>query len=639
MSRFVPCTAILLSAALSLLFNVVWRAQLPAPLDVPPTDGRFAGATAYKSLETIARASHPITTDANYNVYNYLYDALEVLRTTHPRLVLDTPRATLVADDLPSTYAPAVPRDAECANASWYLNETQIIARVPGSSNDSILLTAHFDSVSSSFGASDDGAGVAVLLHVLSTLLARNATSRHSLVLFLNNGEETGLCGSKWFVRQQLVAKYNVKAFLNIEGGGAGGRAILFRTTDDALASLYASVAPHPHMNSLGGFLIKVLGSATDYEIYQPAGIPGLDVAFYEHREYYHTRDDSLAHISPADVQYCGDNVLAITSALLSLPTLQFDAAGSALYFDILGSFGVALTPYVRALFTLLAVGLAALVLSVSYHFFPLYDTMIVVTPKAFALSVLGEWTYIVRSFGQALVGGLVLNAPVALLVHGTRHSLFASLALPCGFLGNVLGATAAAHKWRHGQPHPNVNAYIHFAASVSSCSAVFALLALVPGPVLVLFAIASSVYSSVLLVFMGAIMYLRYHHETYGPDDESTYIPTRTAMMYYSSIRFENVLSPRAPQLRVYLGLGAALAIYMLLAFELSVDIALAAASVGANDALVLGVLPLLLTPTLYLLVSLCAYWEPNAPSYRFYYLVYTLLWVVMSLWWLVTG
>ncbi|KDO24837.1 hypothetical protein SPRG_09670 [Saprolegnia parasitica CBS 223.65] len=633
MSRFVPCTAILLSAALALLFNVIWRAQLPAPLDVPPADGRFAGAAAYKSLATIARAKHPIATDAKNDVYSYLYDSLEALRAAHPRLVLDTPRATRLADDLPSTHTPAVPRDDDaCANASWYFNKTQIIARVPGTSNDSILLTAHFESVAPS------DAGVAVLLQVLSTLLARNATSTHSLVVFFNNqGEENGLCGSRWFVEQHLLSTYNAKAFLNVQGGNAGGRAILLRTTDDALAFLYASVAPHPHMNSLGGVLLQVLGSRSDYEVYQPAGIPGLDVAFYE--QYADARDDAVDFMSPSELQFCGDNILAVTSALLALPTLQFDATGSAVYFDVLGSFGISLTPWVRVALTLVAMSLAALVLGVSYHSFPLYDTMIVVTPKAFALSVLGEWTYIVRSFAQALVGGLFFNLPVAVLLHTTQHAHFASLALPAGFLGNVLGATAAAHKWRHGQPHPNVNAYIHFAASVASCSAGFALLALLPSPIWILFAIASIVYSSVLLVFMAAIMYVRYQHETYGPDDEATYIPTRTAMMYYSSIRFENVLSPRAPQLRVYLGLAAAVAVYMFLAFELSVDIALDVASVGAKHALVLWMVPLLLTPTLYVLVSLCAYWEPNAPSYRFYYLVYVLLWIVMSMWWLVTG
>ncbi|OQR94289.1 hypothetical protein ACHHYP_01565 [Achlya hypogyna] len=623
--------AIVVTAAIAVFTNVLWRSALPPALGSAAATAThsFAGAAAYATLLDIASAPHPVTTADNYRVYNYLYD--ELLALTDHGLVLESPRANLSASALP-TALPAA--DHGCANVSWYTNTTQLIARVPGTSNTSVLLTAHFDSVPTSYGASDDGAGVAVVLHVLRALLLDASGPRtHGLVVFLDNGEENGLCGARWFTQQQLVGEYNVKAFVNVEAGGAGGRAILFRATDDALASLYAAVAPYPHMNSLGGSLISVLGSATDFEVYQPAGVPGVDIAFYEHREYYHSPADSVDHITPEDLQHCGANVLAYLRALLATESLTaLSASAGSLYFDLGGEVGITLTTGVRGVIVGVAVALALVVLAVAYWRFPLYDSMIAVTPKAFALSILGEWTYIVRSFAQALMWGLVANAPVVLLVYVTRNARFSWLVLPCGFVGNVLGATAAAHRWRHGQPHPNVNAYVHFASSVSSCSAVFALAALVKAPVFVLFALTSSLYSMVLLVLMAAVVYVRYRHDIYGPDDATTYIPTRTAPMYYSTIKIDRVLSPRAPQLKVYVGLVIVLSLYMLSAFQLSVDIALAVASVGATDALVLAAVPALLTPTLYPLVALCAYWEPNKPSYRFYYYVYVVVWVVAS-------
>jgi Peptidase family M28 len=40
-------------------------------------------------------------------------------------------------------------------------------------------------------------------------------------MLFLNNGEERGLLGAKWLVNTSLIS--NVKAYVNLEGGGTGG--------------------------------------------------------------------------------------------------------------------------------------------------------------------------------------------------------------------------------------------------------------------------------------------------------------------------------------------------------------------------------------------------------------------------------
>jgi Zn-dependent M28 family amino/carboxypeptidase len=57
-----------------------------------------------------------------------------------------------------------------------------------------VLFSAHYDSVSTAPGATDDGMGVAVLLHMVK-YLAENRP-RRTAVFNINNGEEDGLNGA-----------------------------------------------------------------------------------------------------------------------------------------------------------------------------------------------------------------------------------------------------------------------------------------------------------------------------------------------------------------------------------------------------------------------------------------------------------
>ena len=83
-----------------------------------------------------------------------------------------------------------------------------------------LLISAHFDSVSTGVGATDDGMGTVTLL-AIARFLARHPLRRARVVLNLNNGEEDGLNGAMSFLVHPWAKL--VDHFVNLEGSGAGG--------------------------------------------------------------------------------------------------------------------------------------------------------------------------------------------------------------------------------------------------------------------------------------------------------------------------------------------------------------------------------------------------------------------------------
>lgn len=91
------------------------------------------------------------------------------------------------------------------SNGSWasnygvYFEGTNILVKIEGSNpdyrdNGGVLFSAHYDSVSTAPGATDDGMGVVTLLQLIE-YFAKHRVERTSL-FNINNGEEDWLNGA-----------------------------------------------------------------------------------------------------------------------------------------------------------------------------------------------------------------------------------------------------------------------------------------------------------------------------------------------------------------------------------------------------------------------------------------------------------
>ncbi|MBE3041308.1 M28 family peptidase [Candidatus Bathyarchaeota archaeon] len=156
--------------------------------------------------------------------------------------------------------------------------------------------------VSTGYGATDDGMGVVSVLQLISHFTTPGHQPKHGIVAMLNNGEEDYLWGARAFEKSPVMPF--VHTFLNLEGAGAGGRAVLFRSTDMEVTRAYAK-SSNPFGTVIGSdsFSMGFIKSQTDYIILDGIyGARGLDLAFYEPRSMYHTMRDDARHTSRASL-------------------------------------------------------------------------------------------------------------------------------------------------------------------------------------------------------------------------------------------------------------------------------------------------------------------------------------------------
>ena len=248
---------------------------------------------------------------------------------------------------------------------SWFLGGftnvydkvTNVLVRVSSSAarskQNALLVSAHFDTALGTVAASDDAAMCAAMLEVMRNLALRQDPLPHAVVFIFNGAEETNWQAAHGFITQHRWAS-SIRSVINLEGTGAGGRAMVVQTgpKHSWIAQAYARFAPRPHASTLAQeiFQAKIVPGWTDFETYIEYAdheIAGIDMVFIQDGYVYHTKQDDLAHVTAGTLQHLGENLLPACEALASSPYLV-DALTlrdrTAVYFDVLGQWMVVLS-------------------------------------------------------------------------------------------------------------------------------------------------------------------------------------------------------------------------------------------------------------------------------------------------------
>ena len=365
---------------------------------------------AWLDLQTLSNGFHPYNSRRNDEVRNWLLTRIHAI-VDHGAAANATP--TFIFDDITSNLTFCLNGTYTRSGASIYFEGNNIIVYIRGTDDDDtewwknggeprekggVLVNAHYDSVSTGFGTTDDGMGVVTILQLIKYFSTNQP--RNGVVALLNNGEEDFLNGARVF-SQHPMAKLPT-TFLNLEGAGAGGRATLFRSTDTEVTRFYQNAKfPFGTVVSSDAFKRGIIRSETDYSFfYGFLGLRGLDVAFFEPRARYHSDEDDTKHASKASLHHMMSAAFATMEGLTSDSTSEFDIKGhkhrkdaarkgsDAVWFDIFGSVFAVFT--LRTLFaisvTLLVIGPITLMIvgALLWKFDKLY---------IFSLSKQGRWT------------------------------------------------------------------------------------------------------------------------------------------------------------------------------------------------------------------------------------------------------
>lgn len=323
--------AILLMALLAALAIHQLKPTAAKPSEAPAIE--FSSGRALTHIRAISHRPHQVGTADHAAVRDYILNAL--------------------------TAAGLTPEVQQTTATNYMGNGTlragtveNITARLKGTANTrAILLMSHYDSVPASFGASDDGSGVGVLLETLRALKAGPALNNDVIFLF-TDCEEFALLGAHAFVAEHPWAK-DVGVVLNFEARGTSGPSILFETSNQNgwLIEEFSKAALHPVANSFAYEIYRLLPNNTDLTVFKNAGFPGLNFAYIDRSTHYHNQLDNIDEIDANSLQHHGNYALALTKHFGELNLLNVRER-NAVYFDLLGLFVVRYSGLVVTLIT-----------------------------------------------------------------------------------------------------------------------------------------------------------------------------------------------------------------------------------------------------------------------------------------------
>jgi Zn-dependent M28 family amino/carboxypeptidase len=177
------------------------------------------------------------------------------------------------------------------------MNGWNIIGELPGTdlANEVVLLGGHFDTEPGASGATDDAAGSTVMMEAARILKAVGAKPRRTIRVALWDAEESGLLGSKAYVRQHLadVATMALKpeheklsAYYNVDNGSGRIRGVWMQGNEAVRPIFKQWIEPLQDLGvtTLAGRSV----SGSDYVSFDDVGIPAFQ--FIQDRLEYNSR-------------------------------------------------------------------------------------------------------------------------------------------------------------------------------------------------------------------------------------------------------------------------------------------------------------------------------------------------------------
>jgi len=219
--------------------------------------------------------------------------------------------------------------DVDASFPEEHARGTNVIAEIPGARkrDEVVMLGAHLDSWHAATGATDNAAGVAVVMEAMRILKALDVRMDRTVRVGLWDGEELGHLGSLAYVREHLgdpitiarkPAHEKFSVYYNIDTGSGRTRGILTQANDMVRPIFQQLMEPFAEHGIFT--LVPRNDWGTDHQSFDAVGLPAFDMLQDELDYWTHTHHsnvDTVDHILPED--------LMISAAFMA--TLAYHAA------------------------------------------------------------------------------------------------------------------------------------------------------------------------------------------------------------------------------------------------------------------------------------------------------------------------
>jgi carboxypeptidase Q len=192
-----------------------------------------------------------------------------------------------------------------------------VVAEIPGTDKklkeQLVMIGGHLDSWHGSTGATDNAAGSAVMLEVVRILKTVGIKPRRTIRIVLWGGEETGLHGSKNYVKNHFTdtatKKFNaagdkLSVYLNLDNGTGKIRGIYLQG-NAAAGTIFAQWFEPFHELGAATLTLQNTGG-TDHLSFDAIGLPAFQF-IQDPMEYgsrtHHSTMDSYDHLSGGDLK------------------------------------------------------------------------------------------------------------------------------------------------------------------------------------------------------------------------------------------------------------------------------------------------------------------------------------------------
>lgn len=200
-----------------------------------------------------------------------------------------------------------------------------VIAEIPGTDktlkDEIVMIGGHYDSWHAGTGATDNGAGAAVMMEVIRILKAIDYKPKRTIRIGLWGAEEQGLHGSRGYMLKHfgnpttmelLPAHKNLSAYYNIDNGGGKIRGIYLQGNAGVKDIFKSWLEP---FHDLGAKTVTISNTGgTDHQAFDALGLPGFqfiqDPMDYSTRTH-HSNQDTYDRLNPDDLKQIATIVAA----------------------------------------------------------------------------------------------------------------------------------------------------------------------------------------------------------------------------------------------------------------------------------------------------------------------------------------